>query len=191
MRIGLVFILAIGARCSTAYGQLTDREGNSYPTQVFGTTEWMMENLRARSDSAGQPVVYYLPNSDSSTVNTYGLLYDFETASKVCPEGWRLPNNEDWESLLKLKSENRAGQFKDSNFWPGESNSNATGFSARPAGVGNHAEHPNNFGLKALYWSDTHDGDHFIWTYIFEAHKDSIRSASQHPTYAFSARCVR
>jgi len=122
-------------------------------------------------------------------MKTYGLLYDYETACKVCPAGWKLPSNQDWEALRKLLKGD-AATMKDTQFWKDETNTNASSFGARPAGYGN-TEHPNKFNLKTLFWSSTKETEHFIWTYIFELGSDSIRKASQHPTYAFSVRCIK
>ena len=168
---------------------LTDVDGNQYTIQKYGEALWMTENLSVTQDPSGNPVLYFLPNSDSSNVKTYGLLYDYETACKVCPKGWKLPSNQDWEALQTLV-DGDAATMKDSEFWKNETNSNASSFSARPAGYGN-TEHPNKFGLNTIFWSSTKENEHFIWTYILELGSDSIRKASQHPPYAFSVRCIK
>ncbi|MCE7992929.1 MAG: hypothetical protein HEP71_13150 [Roseivirga sp.] len=184
----LSFLILLG--CQSASG-LIDHDGNIYPTAKYGETIWMMANLKVRHDRSGNQVVYYSPNEDTSNIKIYGLLYDYATACEVCPEGWRLPTNPEWENLFQLSEQNKAGKYKDREFWEGETNSNSCNFSVRPAGLGNNGEYQNHFGDKTLFWSATKDGEHFIWTFILEKGKDSIRIASQHPTYAFSVRCVK
>lgn len=170
---------------------LTDSSGNTYPIKKYGETIWMTENLRAKQDSSGNAIKYFFPNNDSTNTSSFGLLYNYETACKVCPSGWRLPTNKDWEALFKLNGANSAGNFKDNNYWKEKQNSNSSGFSIRPAGYSNNAEHNNNFEASAILWSSTKENEHFIWTYILEKEKDSVRVASQHPEYAFSVRCVK
>lgn len=184
----LSFIILSGCQSPAS---LVDADGNTYPVAQYGETTWMTANLKVRHDRLGNEATYYLPNEDSLTADTYGLLYDYATACRVCPEGWRLPTNEEWDELFNLSEQNMAANYKDSQFWEGEVNSNSSKFSIRPAGSGNNGEYENNFGVKTLFWSATKEDDHFIWTFILEKGKDSIRMASQHPTYAFSVRCVK
>ena len=168
-----------------------DADGNQYPIKTYGKTVWMAENLRVTQDRLGNAITYYFPNDDASNAQAFGLLYDFETACKVCPDGWSLPGNEAWSELFQLSENNLAARYKDSQFWEGEENANSSMFSARPAGFGNNAEHDNQFQAKTLFWSNTKEDDHFVWAFILAKGIDTIRSASQHPTYAFSVRCIK
>ncbi|WP_298534693.1 FISUMP domain-containing protein [uncultured Algibacter sp.] len=170
---------------------MVDVDGNTYKTIKIHNTLWMAENLRVEHDTSGEKLDYFFPNEDSTNIKSYGLLYDFENACKSCPKGWRIPNNKEWEALFDFTKNNIASNYKDNSFWNDESNSNSTKFSARPAGIGNSQEHPNNFNEKILFWSNSKEEEHFIWAYIFEKGKNKIRKASQHPTYAFSVRCIK
>ncbi|EZH73509.1 hypothetical protein ATO12_16360 [Aquimarina atlantica] len=186
-----IFLFYTIISCKSETKKLTDIDGNQYSIAKYGETFWMTENLKVRRDINGNDINYFFPDNDSGNVQLYGLLYDFETACKVCPQGWRLPNNADWEQLFNFSKDNVAGNYKDKQFWEGEINSNNSGFSIRPSGIGNNKEHPNNFGENTLFWSDSKEEEHFIWTYILEKGKTKIRKASQHPTYAFSIRCIK
>lgn len=150
----------------------------------------MTENLRAQTDATGKPLAFYSPNDDQELSLEYGLLYDFETACRACPKGWKLPTNDEWNRLLQSEI-NNASAFKDNQYWNESNISDRSEFSARPAGYGNNGEFPNKFQEATLFWSETPDGDHFVWTYILERDSDTIRIASQHPTYAFSVRCIK
>lgn len=184
-------LLALFISCQPTNEKLVDVDGNQYEVIQFGNTSWMAENLKVTHDRNGNEVPYFIPDGDSDNIETYGLLYDFENACNVCPEGWRLPTNKEWEALLDFSENNNAGNYKDTGFWDDEQNTNSTQFSARPTGIGNNQEHPNNFGENTLFWSSSKEEEHFIWTYILEKGKKSVRKAAQHPTYAFSVRCVK
>lgn len=183
--------LFLFASCSKPFLPPVDVDGNVYDVLELGNRLWMAEDLRVTHDPEGNTIRYYLPNGDTANIPTYGLLYDYENACKVCPKGWRLPTNEEWEALFDFQGVNDASEFKDNSYWEGEANTNSMHFSVRPSGIGNNQEHPNQFQKKVLYWSSDKENDHFIWSYIFELGSDSIRKASQHPTYAFSVRCVK
>ncbi|MEO1652563.1 MAG: FISUMP domain-containing protein [Bacteroidota bacterium] len=152
----LLIIISLSA-CKQQLDTLKDGEGNIYRVKAYGSQIWMTENLKVKKDATGQPIKFYYPNGNPENILDYGLLYDFETACRICPPGWRLPNNEDWESLFQLSEKNDARPFKDRLFWKGEKNSNVSGFSGRPTGYGNQGEFDNFFPEKTLFWSQSPD----------------------------------
>ncbi len=190
--------LSIAAGCMILIGcnqtqekTVIDIDGSKYSIKKYGETIWMTQNLKTKQNRSGIPVKHYYPDDDPANTETFGLLYDFETACMVCPDGWELPTNQDWDQLIQLNGGYIAGTYKDPEYWNEESNTNSSLFSARPAGSGNNGEHENHFKSKTLFWSRTKEDEHFVWSYILELGKDSIRLASQHPTYAFSVRCIK
>ena len=187
----IVLILLFSLISCYQKSELVDVDGNSYQTKLYGERLWMTENLKVFKDRSGSPVSYFIPGDDTSNISNFGLLYDFETACNVCPNGWSLPTKEDWTELLQLEVENSASRFKDQGYWGKEDNTNISQFSIRPAGFGNNEEHHNEFKNKTLFWSSSKEDEHFIWTVILGLDKDAIRMASQHPTYAFSVRCIK
>lgn len=82
-------------------GTMQDAEGNSYKTVCIASRFWMAENMRMKTGK------YYSVNDDSSKDNTYGLLYNFDTAKNICPQGWQLPTTDNINSLLAFLHANR------------------------------------------------------------------------------------
>lgn len=102
-----------------------DIDGNVYETVVIGGREWMKENLRVTHYRNGDPIPTGLDNaawssttagayaisphaevdgisSEEEMVATYGLLYNWHAVSNpngLCPEGWRVPTDADWQEL--------------------------------------------------------------------------------------------
>lgn len=72
--------------------------GETYPTAAIGDRVWMAENLRNVPAVSGG---YWYPDAATDeNLKKYGLLYDFATAQEMCPEGWRLPDEADFEALI-------------------------------------------------------------------------------------------
>ena len=113
---------------------VTDYDGNVYVTVKIGNQCWMRENLKTTHFSDGTPVPVsqqatswtvaysYYPHAQSSTANTYGLLYNWSAAMNgasssgtnpsgvqgVCPSGWHLPSYNEWRQLASYISGNPA-----------------------------------------------------------------------------------
>lgn len=64
---------------------IDERDGKAYETFKYGNQIWMAENLNYSTDEGS-----WAYNGDPSFAEEYGLLYDWERAFNVCPDGCRL-----------------------------------------------------------------------------------------------------
>ena len=88
-------------------GTMTDKDGNSYHWVRLGDLDWMAENLRAgtpfyeqmTADSSGYLVQYGTLEEAANMLNSYGNYYTYAQALENCPDGWRLPTDDDWKTL--------------------------------------------------------------------------------------------
>src|SRR5512133_2738619 len=71
------------------------RDGNVYRTITIDGVTWMAENLKFKTKTGS----FYFDN-DSNNLQTYGVLYEWETARNVCPAGWHLPTGAEFQSLI-------------------------------------------------------------------------------------------
>jgi uncharacterized protein (TIGR02145 family) len=104
-------------------GTITDsRDGNTYNTINIGQQCWMAENLKYlpqvtgpnnqwNSTSPRYAVYGYVAVNNSVTdamllgnYQNYGTLYNWSAAITACPDGWHLPNRNEWDVLIDYLS---------------------------------------------------------------------------------------
>jgi uncharacterized protein (TIGR02145 family) len=112
------------------------RDGKKYKTVKIGGKTWMAENLNYEAEGSR------CYNDSASYCGKYGRLYNWETAMKSCPKGWRLSTDADWRSLADSSGgdEIAGKKLKSTSGWNNKddgSSGNGTdeyGFSALPGG---------------------------------------------------------
>jgi len=179
------------------------RDGHQYEVVRIGGQVWMAENLTYDIGTGS-----YAYDENSQLTQIYGRLYDWETACDICPEGWHLPDDDEWKILEKTigLSQDEAdfsgwrgigigGKLKetDTSHWTSP-NSGATdtfGFTALPGGYRYHSD--IYFGLRssAYFWTQTEDNDNNAWSRELGSDSTTIRRMSYHKEDAFSVRCIQ
>ncbi|WP_290734117.1 MULTISPECIES: fibrobacter succinogenes major paralogous domain-containing protein [unclassified Fibrobacter] len=128
-----------GSEYDAATNTLKDlRDGQVYKTVKIGNQVWMAENLNYKTDSS------FCYNDSAEYCAKYGRLYTWTAAMDACPDGWRLPGETDFKSLVKVVGDEKdAGtKLKSTSGWSDKdgksgNGTDAFGFSALPAGMGN------------------------------------------------------
>ena len=138
-----------------SYGSLY-YEGRTYKTVVIGRQTWMAENLNYNASGSK------CYNNSESNCTTYGRLYNWETAKAVCPYGWHLPTQADWEVMTAYigGSSIEGRKLKARSGW--NNNGNGTdeyGFSALPGGRGSSGGSFNDVGDSGHWWSASESED--------------------------------
>lgn len=155
-------------------------------TTTIGGKTWMAENLDYDTSNGSWCYTY------NSKCNR---LYNWETAMKVCPKGWKLPSSEDWDALISAAGGNEAGKkLKAASGW--SNNGNGTdeyGFSAIPAGFRSSSNAGfGNAGTNGYWWTSTESevsGQAYSWHMHYER-PDVIRY-SNNKSEGFSVRCLK
>jgi uncharacterized protein (TIGR02145 family) len=159
------------------------RDGQKYRIVKIGDKVWMAQNLNYLPPSGNS----WCYNNDDSYCAKYGRLYDWETATKVCPLGSHLPSLEEFGELKAAAGGDKAGKALKSTYgW--KENGNGTdefGFSALPGG----SQEGSSFwygGMSGKWWTSESG-------YIIQmmAVGDGVDRNSKNESWGYSVRCVR
>jgi uncharacterized protein (TIGR02145 family) len=114
------------------------RDGIVYKYVKIDTQTWMAENLNYATEGSK------CYEDKPANCKKYGRLYNWSTAMKVCPAGWHLPSNEEWDVLYRfvdmyrfVDRKGKTGKYlKATSGWSGSGDgTDSYGFAALPGGV--------------------------------------------------------
>jgi len=207
MMMGLGFALTFAFGCSDNGGSNTESngtgklsyQGKTYKTVKIGRQIWMAENLNY--DVNGSKCYDNKP----ANCDKYGRLYNWVTAKNVCPDGWHLPNNADWDKLCHYvdstngtaetpyESQTAGKYLKSKNDWnAGGNGEDNHGFNALPGGSGNSSARFNGLGSYGSWWSASENGDDYAYHRLMYYNYDTVNfDHDDKQILLFSVRCVQ
>jgi len=175
------------------------RDSSVYPTVQIGIQCWMAANL-----NYGTEIPYTTPQRDNCIPEKYcntmlpvpcalsSALYqwdevmtytDSEEAQGLCPPGWHIPSEADWQELFAVYQGNAfAGKPL---LYSGYS-----GFNAQLTGIAAFNLSWHFDGFATIWWSSTSHGPWKAWTHGMNEYNYSV---SYYPSYranGFSIRCL-
>ena len=117
----------------------------------------------------------------------------------VCPLGWHVPSDAEWTALVTYLGgdESVAGaKMKEAGFahWaqPNTGATNATGFTALPAGVRNtSAGSFDQIGYYTYFWSTTENNSWSGWSRELQSWYSTLLRTERSKPDGFSVRCLR
>jgi len=153
------------------------RDNQSYYSVKIGEQTWMAENLNY-NDSASK-----CNDNNLANCRLYGRLYDWNTAMKVCPNGWHLPDTTEWNALREI-----AGNYlQATNGWNQNGNGeDKYGFSALPGGYGD-----SNIGYGGYWWSASESESEYAYIFWLRGPSDGGSYHNDSKSTSFSVRCVQ
>jgi uncharacterized protein (TIGR02145 family) len=189
---------------------LDSRDKKNYKTVKIGKQLWMKNNLNYISfnngdtipeikdlnlwNSAASPALCSYNNNPSYSAK-YGRLYNFYAASdlrNLCPVGWHLPTNNDWDSLAKeLGGMLTAGgkmKEKGAASWisPNSGATNESEFSAVPSGFREAGPDFSNIGAFTGFYSS--EGNVKILNFSTASLENKDKCS---PSEGYSIRCIK
>ena len=172
------------------------RDDQIYPTVQIGSQCWMTTNL-----NYGTEILYTTPQRDNcipekykSAVGSWQLAVyqwdelmryeDTEQIQGLCPPGWHVPSETDWNTLFANWTNNAfaGAPLKYSGY---------SGFNALLSGAELFNKGWEFDGFATFFWSSTSHGQIKAWAHGMNDYNFSV---SYYPSYranAFSVRCVR
>ena len=169
--------------------------GQTYKTVVIGTQTWMAENLNYTPATTGSSSWCYVKLPANCT--TYGRLYDYTTALKVCPSGWHLPDTTEWNTLeAAVGGTATAGtKLKGKSGWNYSGNgTDDYGFSCLPGGGSNIVRPFTPVGYVGNYggwWTATPDGITNAYFQYMNNYNANVYLSSEFLGVGFSVRCLK
>ena len=187
-----LFVLLFVPCCLSAQKTMVDkRDGISYEVVKLDSIYWMKENLRFN-----QPGSICIESCEAFR------FYSFENLEQVCPEGWRLPTAEDWDTFVnsfekveKQRMLENKKQFYRVDFLDKFNLFKSNSLNIRPYGrIEGGKVHQGNF---IDYWtsnSSTNDERFHMhitpYSIVGHAHKHHLKPSKPEEFRLFPIRCV-
>jgi|GEM_PF-4809770 len=188
----------------TSYSEITDsRDGQRYRTVEISTQTWMAQNLNYSGDDGKgnrtytQGWCYGSTNADTSNhddaiaCETLGRLYAWSDTKILCPVSWHVPSDDDWTTLqTALGDPTQQASLLKSISWSDTTATNASGFSAMPAGQRNFAGFSQR-DSSTVFWSSTESIAPYAW--VRKLSLDSLEFVRNegYEKNGYSVRCVK
>jgi uncharacterized protein (TIGR02145 family) len=195
---------------------LTDpRDKKNYKTVKIGEQVWTAQNLDYRGSDGYLGVCYGdLPRKEIKNPENcakYGRLYDWKEVKEVCPAGWHLPSDEEWQTLVDFAGGGKAAEekLKAKSGWSNClsvvdelvfncNSSNGTdkfGFSALPGGFSDgHLSGTGDFdgeGDFGGWWSATEYNSSNAYNRSMLYYGTNVSRGYTSKSYLYSVRCLR
>jgi uncharacterized protein (TIGR02145 family) len=200
----------------TTTGTLTDTDGNVYNSVTIGTQTWMRENLKVIHYRNGDPIqnvtdntqwsnlvtggyCWYL-NDETQYKNTYGSLYNFYTVSdtrNICPIGWRVPTQSDWNTLQSFLGGDlvAGGKLKEqgTSHWyaPNDGATDESKFTSLPGGDRVPSGPFQIVRQSSEFWTSTGVNSVAAYAYFISFESERLFNNQFEKQYGLSVRCIK
>lgn len=166
---------------------IDERDNQKYKAVKIGSQFWMAENMNL--DLPGESLC---PENNIDNCSTFGRLYNWSAALDICPKGWHLPSQFEWQTLIGYLGgmDEAWGKLMSNKHWRETiyHPANETGFSALPAG---HSS--SGLGTRAYWWTSTETsvGSNRSFAYHLYPKDKFIRQFDSRKNDYYSCRCVK
>ena len=210
--VAAIGLCAVFTGCNP--NKVQDIDGNTYKTVTIGTQVWMAGDLKTTryNDGTAIPLVtdfdtwaslttpaYSWYNNDDGNKEVFGALYNWYVVDtkKICPKGWHVPSNIEWETLQNFLGGYRfaGGELKlpGTVLWksPNAGATNSTGFSAVPAGFRSNNGSFNFIGVSSSWWSTAENGDTHADFWVLYYKNAFMEKNVSEKRIGFCIRCLK
>jgi uncharacterized protein (TIGR02145 family) len=202
-------------------GNITDIDGNIYPSVTIGSQCWMQENLKVSKYRDGTVIpqvtdptewanlttgAYFYVLSQCNGQQTYEKFYNWYAVNDprgLAPEGWHIPNNTEWNTLTTFLGGgyNAANAMKNINWThdtPFHLNhdgifpmTNSSGFTALQRGVMN-SNGTFYENCSGIWWSSIEGNVVNANSFsMFHGWSDPLYNGTRDKRFGLTVRCVK
>lgn len=170
---------------------IDERDNNIYLVMKFNDHWWMCQNLKY---DAGEGSFCY--DDDETNCLLKGRWYTYNTALKACPQGYRLPSDDEWKALEAFigmdlsdldqrfnRNSGRVGKFLKAG--------GGIGFDAEFAGVKNPTGRDSYIDTHAYFWTSSERDASSAWARVMQDSKEGIDRQIITKNYGLSVRCIK
>jgi len=202
--------------------EVFDIDGNRYTTVTIGEQVWMVENLGTTQYNDGEPIALvedsgdwsnlqegaycWYDNDRESHMESYGALYSRDAAKseRLCPVGWQVPGQEDWEELIDFLGgdvlnpnwDYPGRALKDTGYvyWREENilhTTNETGWSGRGGGMRDANGNFIELRESGNWWSSEDHWKYDTWGHQLGYNHGYFLNIGSENDLGFSVRCIQ
>jgi uncharacterized protein (TIGR02145 family) len=172
--------------------QYTDaRDGKTYKTVVIGTQTWMAENMNY---AVAGSLCY---DNKEEKCAAYGRLYTQEQARTACPQGYRLPSEDDFQKLEKFlgmsdEDAQKTGSKRGTDEGTKLKEGGSSGFNGKLSGY-NLVEKFNGENVSTTLWASTESGtpDNYYYRRLVDSLSTITKSSAFYEGNYYCARCIK
>jgi len=191
--IVLILFLVKKGETPSAFAKCGDKifyQGDIYHTMQIGEQCWMKENLKTKNYRDNSPIssltsnpkwsvdtigAYACYQNNEENCRDFGALYNWHAVNNpggLCPEGWSMPTNNQWQELEKNACLNLDCDF-----------SALLGGFRNPSGAFFYLEE------RGFWWTSTLSGE-FIYSWMLNNEK-KVRQIESAKSSGYSVRCIK
>ena len=197
-----------------------ERDGNVYHALKIGTQTWMLENLAwlpsVSGPSSGSYLIpyYYVYAYEGIDVDEaklsghyrdFGVFYNWVAARNCCPEGWHLPDDDEWKTLERFLGMTSYDTYRDGARWEGEigikikskygwnndgNGDNSSKMNVLPVGGRFDQGGFDTLGDRAALWTSTESSSVFAWGRSFGGNVSWVDRDRFDRSNGLSVRCI-
>lgn len=203
LAIGLVAFAVLAEESKTTRGKASN-PARTLKTTTVGTQQWMAENLNVSTFRSGDPIpeakttadwlaayrsespawCYY--NNDPTNGEKFGKLYNWYAVNDprgLCPTGWHIPTDQEWQSLVTAYGGMSAAFDK---------LKKADGFAARAAGARWFKDASfNHMGVITFWWSASKNDKWNAWYHAMHFGLRQVGRDNGGMNTGHSVRCMK
>lgn len=182
----------------------------SFKSTVINQKEWMAENLNVTHYRNGDEIphiqdaaewaklttgawCYYDNKEENGSAN--GKLYNWYALNDprgIAPEGWHVPTDDEWDSMIKSLGTEPGVQLKTNTGWFDSGNgSGRSGFNATPTGFRYSNGMFSLIGKSAYWWTKTESNSQTVKTRTVSFKGFTVPQAILSKSSGLSIRCVK